>query len=87
LYVIYQARSHFSPAVAAVIFAVDAAEVLAALLLAGRSSDQAGRQPVPAAALGASAMLALSILLAALCLFALASIARALAPGRAVVSQ
>jgi MFS family permease len=39
-----------------VIFAVYAAGVLAALLLAGRSSDQAGRKPVLAAALGASAL-------------------------------
>jgi predicted MFS family arabinose efflux permease len=33
------------------------------------------------------AVLALSILLAALCVFALASIARALAPGRTVMNQ
>jgi MFS family permease len=39
-----------------VTFAVYAAGVLAALLLAGRSSDQAGRGPVLAAALGASAL-------------------------------
>jgi len=42
--------------VVTVIFAVYAAGVLAALLLAGRSSDQDGRKPVLAAALGASAL-------------------------------
>jgi len=41
LYVIYLAQWHFSPAMVTVIFAVYAAGVLAALLLAGRSSDQA----------------------------------------------
>jgi hypothetical protein len=56
LYVIYQARWHFSSAMVTVTFAVYAAGVLAALLLAGRSSDQAGRKPVLAAALGLSAM-------------------------------
>jgi MFS family permease len=56
LYVIYQARWHFSAAIVTMIFAVYAAGVLAALLLAGRSSDQAGRKPVLAAALGASAL-------------------------------
>ena len=56
LYVIYQARWHFSPAVVTVIFAVYAAGTLVALLLAGRSSDQAGRKPVLAAALAASAL-------------------------------
>ena len=56
LYVIHQARWHFSPAIVTVIFAVYAAGVLATLLLAGRSSDQAGRKPVLAAALGASAL-------------------------------
>ncbi len=56
LYVIYQARWHFSAAMVTVTFAVYAAGVLAALLLAGRSSDQAGRKPVLAAALGVSAL-------------------------------
>jgi MFS family permease len=56
LYVIYQARWHFPAAMITVIFAVYAAGVLAALLLAGRASDQAGRKPVLAAALGASAL-------------------------------
>jgi MFS family permease len=56
LYVIYQAQWHFSAAVVTAIFAVYGAGVLATLLLAGRSSDQAGRKPVLAAALGASAL-------------------------------
>ena len=56
LYVIYQAQWHFSAAMVTVIFAVYAAAVLAALLLAGRSSDQAGRRPVLAVALGLSAL-------------------------------
>jgi MFS family permease len=50
LYVIYQAQWHFTAAIVTLIFAVYAAGVLAALLLAGRSSDQAGRKPVLAAA-------------------------------------
>jgi MFS family permease len=64
LYVIYQARWHFSPAIVTVIFAVYAAGVLAALLLAGRSSDQAGRKPVLAAALGCSALSTVVFILA-----------------------
>src|SRR5689334_2407030 len=64
LYVIYQARWHFSAAIVTVIFAVYAAGVLAALLLAGRSSDQAGRKPVLAAALGASALSTVVFILA-----------------------
>src|SRR5256884_1599014 len=56
LYVIYQGRWHLSAAMVTVTFAVYAAGVLAALLLAGRSSDQAGRKPVLAAALGLSAL-------------------------------
>jgi MFS family permease len=56
LYDIYQARWHFSAAVVTATFAVYAATVLVTLLLAGRSSDQAGRKPVLAAALGASAL-------------------------------
>jgi hypothetical protein len=56
LYVIYQAQWHFSAAVVTVIFAVYAAGVLIALLLAGRSSDQAGRRPVLAVALGCSTL-------------------------------
>jgi len=56
LYVIYQGRWHFSAAVVTVTFAVYAAAVIATLLLAGRSPDQAGRRPVLATALGASAL-------------------------------
>jgi MFS family permease len=64
LYVIYQGRWHFSAAIVTVIFAVYATGVLAALLLAGRSSDQAGRKPVLAAALGASALSTVVFILA-----------------------
>ena len=64
LYVIYQTQWHLSAAVVTVIFAVYAGGVLAALLLAGRSSDQAGRKPVLAAALGASALSTVIFLLA-----------------------
>jgi MFS family permease len=56
LYVIYQGQWHFSAAIVTVTFAVYAAAVLATLLLAGRSSDQAGRKPVLAAALASSAL-------------------------------
>jgi MFS family permease len=56
LYDIYQARWHFSAAIVTVTFAVYAAAVMATLLLAGRSSDQAGRKFVLAVALGASAL-------------------------------
>jgi MFS family permease len=55
LYAIYQRQWHFSSAVLTLIFAVYAAAVVAALLLAGQSSDQTGRKPVMAAALGFSA--------------------------------
>lgn len=64
LYVIYQGQFHFSQAIVTVIFAVYAAAVLAALLLAGRSSDQAGRKPVVAAALGSSALSTVAFILA-----------------------
>ena len=64
LYVIYQAQWHFSPALVTVIFAVYAAGVLAALLLAGRASDQAGRKPVLAAALGCSTLSTVVFILA-----------------------
>src|SRR3984885_9782761 len=56
LYVIYQAQWHFSAAIVTVTFAVYAVAVLVTLLLAGRSSDQAGRKPVLATALAASAL-------------------------------
>jgi MFS family permease len=64
LYVIYQAQWHFSAAIVTVTFAAYAAGVLATLLLAGRSSDQAGRKPVLAAALGASALSTVVFILA-----------------------
>src|SRR5580698_5767164 len=64
LYVIYQARWHLSAVVVTVTFAAYAAAVIATLLLAGRSSDQAGRRPVLAAALGASALSTVVFILA-----------------------
>ena len=64
LYVIYQDRWHFSSAIVTVTFAVYAAAVIATLLLAGRSSDQAGRRPVLAVALGASALSSVVFILA-----------------------
>src|SRR5580692_7723168 len=64
LYDIYQARWHFSAAVVTATFAVYAAAVLVTLLLAGRSSEQAGRRPVLAAALGASAVSTVVFILA-----------------------
>jgi MFS family permease len=64
LYVIYQGRWHFSAAMVTVTFAVYAVAVIATLLLAGRSSDQAGRRPVLAAALGASAVSTITFILA-----------------------
>ena len=64
LYVIYQGRWHFSAAMVTVTFAVYAAAVIATLLLAGRSSDQAGRRPVLAVALGASALSTVVFILA-----------------------
>jgi MFS family permease len=64
LYVIYQAEWHFSAAIVTVTFAVYAVAVLATLLLAGRSSDQAGRKPVLAAALACSALSTIVFILA-----------------------
>ncbi|MGD0240460.1 MAG: MFS transporter [Streptosporangiaceae bacterium] len=64
LYVIYQGRWHFSAAMVTVTFAVYAAAVLGTLLLAGRSSDQAGRKPVMAVALAASALSTVMFILA-----------------------
>jgi MFS family permease len=55
LYVLYQERFHFKAGVLTLVFATYAAGVLAALLLAGRASDQVGRRPVLAAALAFSA--------------------------------
>jgi MFS family permease len=56
LYDIYQSRWHFSAAMVTVTYAAYAAAVIVTLLLAGRASDQAGRRPVLAAALAASAV-------------------------------
>jgi MFS family permease len=64
LYVIYQGQWHFSAAIVTVTFAVYAVAVLATLLLAGRSSDQAGRKPVLAVALGCSALSTVVFILA-----------------------
>jgi MFS family permease len=64
LYVVYQAQWHFSAVIVAVTFAVYAAAVMATLLLAGRSSDQAGRKPVLAVALGASTLSTVVFILA-----------------------
>jgi len=64
LYVIYQDRWHFSDAMVTVTFAVYAVAVIVTLLLAGRSSDQSGRRPVLAAALGASALSTITFILA-----------------------
>jgi len=64
LYVIYQAQWHFSTSLITLIFAVYAAGVLAALLGAGRSSDQAGRRPVLATAIGLSILSAVTFILA-----------------------
>ena len=64
LYVIYQGRWHLSAAMVTVTFAAYAAAVLATLLLAGRSSDEAGRRPVMAVALAASAMSTVMFILA-----------------------
>jgi MFS family permease len=64
LYAIYQVRWHFSAAVVTLIFAAYGAAVLATLLLAGRSSDQAGRRPVLAVALGVSALSTVAFILA-----------------------
>jgi MFS family permease len=51
LYSVYAQRWHFSPLTLTLIFATYAFGVLAALLLAGRLSDQVGRRPVLIAAL------------------------------------
>ena len=64
LYVIYQGRWRFSAVTTTVTFAVYAVAVLATLLLAGRSSDQAGRRPVMAVALAASALSTVVFILA-----------------------
>ena len=64
LYVIYEGQWHFSSGIVTVIFASYAAGVLAALLLAGRSSDQVGRRPVLGTALALAAASSLVFILA-----------------------
>ncbi|MDQ4149502.1 MAG: MFS transporter [Actinomycetota bacterium] len=64
LYVMYQARWHFSAGLITLIFAAYAAGVLAALLLAGRASDQIGRRPVLALVVALSALSALAFIFA-----------------------
>jgi MFS family permease len=64
LYVIYQAQWHFSTSLITLIYAVYAAGVLAALLVAGRASDQVGRRPVLAVAIGLSILSAVTFILA-----------------------
>jgi MFS family permease len=64
LYGLYQAQWHFSAVMVTVIYAVYAATVLVTLLFAGRSSDQAGRRPVLAVALGAAALSTLAFIFA-----------------------
>ena len=64
LYVIYQAQWHFSTSIITLIFAVYAVGVLAALLFAGRSSDEVGRRPVLAVAIAASIASAVTFILA-----------------------
>ncbi len=64
LYVIYQAQWHFSTSLITLIFATYAVGVLAALLFAGPLSDQVGRRPVLAAAIGLSIVSAATFILA-----------------------
>lgn len=64
LYVIYQAQWHFASGMITLIFASYAAGVLAALLLAGRSSDQVGRRAVLAAAVVFSALSTVAFIVA-----------------------
>ena len=64
LYVIWQSEWGFSSGVVTLIFAVYAAGVLAALVFAGRASDQVGRRPVLGAALGLSALSTVVFILA-----------------------
>jgi MFS family permease len=64
LYALYQRRYGFSELIITVIFAVYALGVMAALLLAGRLSDDIGRRPVLLAGLVLSALSAVAFLLA-----------------------
>jgi MFS family permease len=63
LYVVYQARDHFSSLVVTAIFSTYAVAVLATLLLVGRLSDVLGRRPV---LIGGSVLLVASSLLFAI---------------------
>ncbi len=64
LYVIYQVQWHFSTSLITLIFATYAVGVLTALLFAGPLSDQVGRRPVLAAAIGLSIVSAVTFILA-----------------------
>jgi MFS family permease len=64
LYVIYQAQWHFSTSLITLIFGTYAVGVLAALLAAGRASDQVGPRPVLAAAIGLSIVSAVTFIFA-----------------------
>src|SRR5260221_27291 len=64
VYVISQVQWHFSTSLITLIFATYAVSVLAALLFAGPLSDQVGRRPVLAAAIGLSIVSAVTFILA-----------------------
>ncbi|WP_283160264.1 MFS transporter [Pseudonocardia sp. Ae150A_Ps1] len=64
MYALYQRELGFSPVVQTVVFAVYALGVLAALLLAGRWSDQLGRRPMLLAGVAFSLVSSLVFLLA-----------------------
>jgi MFS family permease len=64
LYVIWQSEWGFSSVMVTLIFAVYAAGVLAALVFAGRASDQVGRRPVLGAAVALSALSTVVFILA-----------------------
>ncbi|MEZ5120696.1 MAG: MFS transporter [Solirubrobacterales bacterium] len=65
LYATYSALWDFSPVVLTLVYAIYAIGVLAALLLAGRASDEAGRRPVLLMALGGLIAAAVLFMLAA----------------------
>jgi MFS family permease len=64
LYAIYQRQWHFSAGILTLVFAVYAVAVLVTLLLAGRTSDQVGRKPIMAAAVGFSMLSTVVFILA-----------------------
>src|SRR4051794_6794636 len=64
LYETYSRLWGFSPAVLTLVYATYAIGVLAALLLAGRASDEAGRRPVLLMALGGLIAASLMFMLA-----------------------